>query len=235
MRKLFSHKGQGSSVAQPAPFVRSIDILKNRIVRHTQVVDGLARQGVGYLADARRRAPGRSPGAYVCGTLRTERFDAARRAFRQDTAGLRMGFRFAARMRRSSCGVHARHVAGDDQVPVGSGVAEGGFDAGQGSGVGPAGPGLPATRDARYSSGGPTIVTLPGRFADRGRDNFDQSAATQHQESFISPHAGTCAPRKHKSRRLHETDDIIRGSDHLGRCATGDRFGRKLGIKATWT
>jgi hypothetical protein len=204
--------------------------LKNRVARHTHVVDQVCRKCRSHLSFAGIES-GRDLGKHPFVVRGAQRFDEPVAAFGKDATGIGMESRLfqdeAERLRS-----HSRHVTGDNQVPGRGAMGEGSFDTGEGSDgwngtgteVGNGRVGEVAVEFRRSDEGDAT-----GGFANGFGGNFQQSAASDHQESLISPHAGTCAARQHISRRGHETDDIIRGLDNrkrvyrwFGRCGCGN-------------
>ncbi len=188
--------------------------MKNRIVCHTHVIDQGPGQRVGYLAGARVEGFGDyGEEAFVISSA--ERFQMAVGALGENATGVRAGLGFIEDAAQGGWR-DARHIAGEDQAPAGGGVGKGGFDTSEGAGVGTA-VGDDGEAQVSVHFGGTDNCDAAGGVADGGDGNFEQGAAIERQESLIPSHAGACAARKHIARRLHGTDDIIRGLNHLGR------------------
>lgn len=182
--------------------------MKQAIPGRFQVVYRTAGQAIGHLADPgsqRRRNPGKCS-LVVCGA---QGFQLTAGAPGEHTVALRM---FPGRRQNGlkQAGGELRHIARHYQIPIRQGVGKRGFDASQGTRSGePVG-------DNRISEAAVDFRLADNRDAarrilHREGGNFDQSQVTGTQESLVPPHPGTGAPREHKARCLHATDDIIRG------------------------
>ena len=106
-------------------------------------------------------------------------------------------------------GVNFRHVAGEDKVPVGFGVGEGGFDAGEGAAT-RTDIGVYGESEFRVFVLGSNDGDASGGGQDGIRHDFDHSSPLDFEERLILAHAGTRPSREHKTRSFHDTDDIIR-------------------------
>lgn len=157
-------------------------------------------------------------------------FDAAR--FTRDEAVGRTRFRCMEEAIEEVSG-QGGHVAGDDQVPVGLGDAEGGVESAQRAAVideigfdGIAEGGV-AVRRADQSH-------VPGGFADASGDMVEQGRSAQGKKGFIASHTGAAATGENVSREgrpmghnpaglAHEMmiPYVRRGQDHI---AVGNNF-----------
>ena len=100
-------------------------------------------------------------------------------------------------------GGHFRHVAGDDQIPIGRSVMQGGEDGSQRTLAGV------AIGNCRQL-GVPHQGDLAGGTGHLGGHGVHQVAPAKRQAGLIPAHTGTAPPRQHVARVRHKGNDNIR-------------------------